>query len=377
MSSRRGKGEGTITQRQDGRWEAKITLTPISGKRRRRVFYGKTRAEVAKKLREAQRKVDENLPLPSERTTVAAYLATWLESKKGNLRAETWRRYEDMVRLHLVPQLGRNALVKLQPADLREAYDAIAKNVSGTTVHHCHGVLHVALRDAEREGLVSRNVASLVTAPRRTTGEQRYLGPAEARQLLDAAKGHALEAFFVLALTSGLRLGELQALRWTDLELQRQRVRVTRTLTTMRGGEPTFGPPKTQKSRRTVWLTAGACEALERYQAHQDIRRRAAGPAWKEYRLVFTNSLGKPLDNSHVLSRGLYPLLEKAELPRMRFHDLRHTAATVLLSEGVPVKVVSEMLGHSDISTTLRIYAHTIEGAQEQAVSVMDKLFNA
>jgi integrase len=216
-----------------------------------------------------------------------------------------------------------------------------------------------------------------VTPPRRTTAGQRFLGPDEAKQVLEAARGHGFEALFVLAVTAGLRLGELQALRWTDLDLKRQQVRITRTLTKITKGEPTFGAPKTQKSRRTVWLSTTAVNALEKHRLEQHGRRLLAGSAWKDYGLVFTNNLGKPIDNSHVLSRVLHPLLEKAELPRMRFHDLRHTAATILLAQGVPVKVVSEMLGHSDISTTLRIYAHAIVGAQEQAVSVMDQLFRA
>ena len=145
-------------------------------------------------------------------------------------------------------------------------------------------------------------------------------------------------------LTSGLRLGELQALRWTDLDTQRQRVHVSRTLTAMVDGVPVFGEPKTQKSRRTVWLSAPAFEALERHRVDQDAQRGRAGPAWSEYGLVFTNGLGKPLDSSHVLNRYLHPLLEEAGLPRMRFHDLRHSAASLLLAEGVPVKVVSELL---------------------------------
>ncbi len=373
--TRRGKGEGSIRLRADGRWEATLTL-PSTGKRRRRSLFGKTRIEVSKKLRDAQKRQDDNLPLLGDKLLVGAYLSSWLEGKQGDLRPETWRRYNTLCRLHLGPALGRRVLSKLQPADLRAAYASIGRRVSATTVAHCHGVLHVALRDAERLGLVGRNVASLVTPPRRSTGEQRHLGPEDARQLLEAARGHPLEAFFVLALTSGLRLGELQALRWSDIDTERQRVQVSRTLTTVRGGEPLFGQPKTQKSRRTVWLSATACEALETHRLNQPSQRQLAGAAWKEYGLAFTNALGKPLDNSHVLSRGLHPLLDKAGLPRMRFHDLRHTAATVLLSQGVPVKVVSELLGHSDISTTLRIYAHVIEGAQEQAVSVMDKLFH-
>jgi integrase len=244
-------------------------------------------------------------------------------------------------------------------------------------VQLAHGTLHVALRDAEREGLLARNVASLVTAPRRSTEEQHHLGPEAARELLLAAKGEPLEAFFTVALTTGLRLGELQGLQWKDINLERQRLAVNRTLLGMRDGQPVFSPSSARKNHsRTVWLTDAAIETLERRQADQDTQRRRAGPAWRECGLVFSTLVGTPLDGNNIRKRSFKRLLEKAGLPTMRFHDLRHSAASLLLAEGVPVKVVSEMLGHADVSTTLRIYAHVIEGAQAQAVSVMDRLFH-
>jgi integrase len=204
----------------------------------------------------------------------------------------------------------------------------------------------------------------------------KFLNPDGARDLLLAAKGQPLEAFFVVALTCGLREGELQALRWKDVDLERYRLRVTATLTAVQDGKPVFGEPKTQHSRRTVRMPQMATAALERHQADQDARRRLAGDAWEENGLVFTSDVGRPLWRSQIRKHWL-ALLEKAGLPPMRVHDLRHSAASLLLAEGVPVKVASEMLGHSDVTTTLRIYAHVIEGAQEQAASAMDRLFRA
>jgi integrase len=375
MATRRGKGEGSITQRRDGRWEARLTL-PQGGRRQRRAFYGKTRAEAARKLRDALRKQDEGLPLPPENLTLEAHLRTWLEAKRATLRPETWRRYNDLVG-HIIPVLGRRRLPRLTVEDVQALHDALAaKGLSGTTMQHAHGVLHAALQDALRWNLAGRNVASLVPAPRRSTGEMRHLSPADARALMIAAKGEPLEAFFVVALTAGLREGELQALRWKDVDLDRQRVRVTATLTAIKDGAPVLGEPKTQHSRRTVWLTLTAVEAIERHRADQDARRRLAGPAWVEYGLVFCSDRGLPLWRSQVRTHWLR-LLAKAEIPHLRVHDLRHSAATLLLAEGVPVKVASEMLGHSDVTTTLRIYAHVLEGAQEQAASAMDRLLNA
>jgi integrase len=180
-----------------------------------------------------------------------------------------------------------------------------------------------------------------------------------------------------VALLSGLRLGELQSLQWRDADLERHRIMVRRTLTAMKDGSPVFGEPKTRNSRRTVWLPDLAIDALERQKTAQDAQRRLVAPAWREYGLVFTTGLGTPLDGNNVRERHFVRLLEKAGLPRMRFHDLRHSAASLLLADGVPVKVVSEMLGHADVGTTLRVYAHVIEGSQAQAVSVWDKLLGA
>ena len=160
------------------------------------------------------------------------------------------------------------------------------------------------------------------------------------------------------------------------VDFERQRLRVAATLTTVKDGAPVFGEPKTQHSRRTAWLSTMAVDALERHRADQDAKRRLAGPAWQEYGLVFTNDAGAPLWRSQVRRHWL-DLLKKAKLPPMRIHDLRHSAASLLLGDGVPVKVASEMLGHSDVKTTLSIYAHVIEGAQEQAASSMDRLFHA
>ncbi len=251
------------------------------------------------------------------------------------------------------------------------------KALSGTTLQLIHGVLHKALDDAARWNLVMRNVADLVDTPRRTTAETRALRPEDAARLLLAAKGDPLEAFYVLALTSGLRLGELQALRWHDVDLDARKLQVVATYQGMTDGEPVFAEPKTARSRRTVHLAEMAADALSRHRTQQLERRLGAGPAWKEYGLVFANGLGRPVDGNNIRTRSFARVLARAELPPMRFHALRHAAATLLMAEGVPIKAISEMLGHSDITTTLRIYAHVLPSAHEQAANAMDRLFGA
>jgi integrase len=366
---RRDNGAGSVRQVGNS-YEARARVNGVS-----RSFSATTKTEALKKMRDALRRADDNLPVVSERLTVAAYLESWLNGKRATLAPESIRRYEGRIG-RLLPYIGKVKLAKLQPGDLRDAYAAIGEEVSATTVQLSHGVLHTALRDAEREGLVARNVAGLVTPPRRDTREFRSLPADDARALLTAAKGDALEAFYVLALTTGLRLGELQALKWGDVDIERRRLSVRRTLAV--DGKPIFSPSSSRKNHsRTVWLAQGAVDALEAHRERQDVARRAAGEAWTDHGLIFTTGTGNPLDGRNIRGRHFPRLLAKAGLPHMRVHDLRHSAASLLLADGVPVKVVSEMLGHADITTTLRIYAHVLEGAQEQAASYMDRLFHA
>ena len=376
--TRRGKGEGSIRLRADGRWEATLTLAPVGGRRRRKSYFGKTRADAARKLTTALKSHADNLPLPSERLTVKAYLQQWLEAKRPSLRPESFRRYREMCQLHIIPEIGRKPLVRLTPGDVQALYARIReKGLSGTSLSLLHGVLHKALDDAAKWNLVARNISDLVDAPKRSTPEMRTLTPEEAARLLDAASGDPLEAFYVLGVTCGLRLGELQALRWQGIDLARGRLLVTATLQGVENGKPILAEPKTVKSKREVYLSEMAVRALKAHRARQLEQRLIVGGLWQDHGLVFTNAFGMPLDGNNMRRRSFARLLERADLPPMRFHSLRHAAATILMAEGVNVKVISEMLGHADITTTLRIYSHVLPSMQEQAASTWDRLFSA
>jgi integrase len=225
-----------------------------------------------------------------------------------------------------------------------------------------HRVLHHALRDAKRWGLVQRNVSELVTPPRRARFEFRVLSADEAQAFLRAVRGDRLEALYVMAITTGMREGELFGLRWSDVNLTTRSVHLVRRL-------------KTKSSRRQVLLPRIAVEALTDHRIRQAAERARAGSEWEENGLVFPNAVGRPLHHSNFLHRDFYPLLERADLPKMRFHDLRHSAATLLLGLGVHPKVVSEMLGHSQIGITLDLYSHVTVTMQQQAVTALDDLF--
>jgi integrase len=370
MGKRRGHGEGSIFKRKDGRWAAAISLP--SG--RRKYLYAKTRQEVARKLTQALRAVQDGIPLPPERQSLGSYLREWLESVGPSLRPRTWERYEQYVRLHIVPHLGRIALARLTPAHLQRLYaQKLEAGLSPTTVAHLHAVLHRALAQAERWGLVARNVAALVTPPRPARREMKALSPEEARRFLEAAQGERLHAFYVLALTTGMRLGELLALRWRDVDLERGVLQVRATLQRTRDGY-TFAEPKTERSRRQVVLSPLAAEALRAHRLRLLEERLRLGEAWEDHDLVFPNEVGRPLDPANVTHRSFQRILRRAGLPHIRFHDLRHTTATLLLGQGVHPKVVADMLGHSTISITLDLYSHSTPALHRQAALALEAL---
>jgi integrase len=199
------------------------------------------------------------------------------------------------------------------------------------------------------------------------------LTPAQARTLLAAAAGDRLEALYMLALTTGMRQGELLALTWANVDLDTGALMVTATVQYAAGGGFTFLPPKTKRSRRKIALPAAAVAALRKHKARQISERARVGSAWDDLDLVFPNACGRPLDGTNVLRQQLQPLLRRAGLPPIRFHDLRHTAATLPLRKGVNPKIVSELLGHSSVSITLDIYSHVLPDMQEQAAAAMDE----
>lgn len=375
-SGRRGNNEGSITRRPDGRWHGRMT---VDGARRKH-YYGKTRQEVAVQLTAALRARDQGLPsVLDERQTLAQYLDTWLATARASVRPRTWQRYEQYIRLHTVPLLGKVALTKLTAQQVQNLYaNRLEVGCSSTSVKHLHTVLHKALEDALRLGLVQRNVVDLVKAPRMRRVEMRVLSLEQVKTLLAVAQGDRFEALYTLAVTTGMRRGELLALRWHDVDLSggasgQAALQVRATLEKTKGGF-IYSEPKSARSRRRIALTAAAAEALRIHRARQTEERLLVGPEWQDNDLVFCTHEGKPLIGSNVLNQNFHPLLKKAGLPRIRFHDLRHTAATLLLLRGVHPKIVSELLGHSSVSLTLDVYSHVLPDMQREATTALDRM---
>lgn len=373
-SGKRGNGEGSITQLSNGLWQARITLD--GGQRK--AYYGKTRQQAAAKLTAALRDHERGLPIVGEKQTLQQYLTHWLEVIRPRLRPHSFTRYEEAVRLHIVPTLGRTPLAKLSAQQLQRLYSAkLVEGQAPASVARLHAVLRRALNEAMRMDLIPRNPATLVTAPRVERTEQQVLTPAQVRVLLNAIEEHPLQAFFTLLLMTGMRRGEALALHWADTHLDEGYADVKYTLDYGKGGHYTFAPPKTERSRRRVPLNATAVAALRRHRAQQLLQRLALGEAWSDEDLVFTDELGRALRGNHILQRQFAPLLKETGLPAIRLHDLRHTAASLLAHQGVHITAVSQLLGHSSTSMTLDIYSHVFPDTQRDATSTLDSLVGA
>lgn len=372
QKARKGNGEGSVRYVEAKQlYEARLSLD--GG--RRKSFYGKTKGEALRKLRAAQHALDHGLPvLMDERQTLAHYLPSWLESK-NRLEPSTRIRYRIFVERTLIPELGRVQLAKLTPQHLQRLYaKKLDEGWSPTTVHHLHTVLHGALEQAIRWGLIGRNVADLVDAPRIERKEMRFWTPEQARAFLAAVAGDRLEALFRLALDTGMRQGELFGLRWRDVDIEGGALYVQTALKVQEEGGRALGRPKTEYSRRKIEFGEGTADALRAHRKRQAEERLAMGAAWTDNDLVFCNSIGGGLAPNNMTRRHFLPGIKRAGVPVIRPHDMRHTAATLMLLGGVPVKVVSERLGHASPDITLRLYAHVLPGMQKDAAAVMDRL---
>jgi integrase len=368
---KRANGEGSIYRSGDGTWRGALSV----GSGRRRFFSGATREEVARKLAAAAADFNSGVPVPTGSQTVAAYLAGWLEGTRSSIKPGTWRRYEQYVRVHAVPAIGGVRLNGLTPQHLQNLYqDRLRAGSSPTSVHHLHAVLHRALVQAERWGLVARNVAGLVDAPRIPRKEQRVFSSDEVGCLLDTAADDDLEALYMMAVTTGMREGELLGLKWSDIDLDQGKVFIRRRVGRVYGEGMVFDETKTARSARCVLLAQAAIDCLRKHRAVQAKRQLNLGSEWADLHLVFPNGTGRPIEGQNLLQRAFYPLLRRAGLPIIPFHNLRHTAATLLLERGTHPKVVSEMLGHTNISITMDLYSHVTETMQRTAADEMDRL---
>jgi integrase len=369
---KRGNGGGSIGRRKDGLYMARYTVQTATGTKRK-TLYGKTRSEVSAKLSKALTDREGGLTYDAGKQTVEEYLARWLSnSVRDTVRQRTYERYESIVRVHLAPAIGKVKLKALTPDHVRGLYrKKLDGGLAPRTVLHIHRTLSKALKQATDDGLIPRNAAAPVKPPRPSREEIRPLNREQVRALFEAAREDRLEALYVVAVTAGLRRGELQGLKWEDLDLEAGTLQVQRTLSEPKGGY-VFEAPKSGKGRN-VRLTRKAMATLREHRKRQLEERMQKAGLWREQGLVFPSAVGTPLWGGN-LNRAFKTLLKRAGLPHsFRFHDLRHTCATLLLRQGVNPKFVQELLGHRDVSLTLNTYSHVLPDMGDVAASAMDE----
>jgi integrase len=365
----RGRNEGSISKRANGKWRAQISL---NGKR---LSYGaKSKEECQVWLRKILDNLDRGLDYEGGKVTLKEYLALWLEASKSSLRPKTVFQYEQIIRLHIDPYLGKVSLKELRQMRIELFYGELRKDGVGVrTIRLTHSVLHRALEKALGYGLILRNPAHGAALPRYEHSEMQVLEESQVSQFLVAAHDSQYEALYHLAVVTGMRQGELFGLKWTDLQWQSGTLYVRRQVQNVPGQSWSFGEPKTRAGRRTIRLGEGSLQVLRQHRERQLLQKAVMGQRWKEFDLIFPSSVGTPL-NPSGLRLDYNRVLDAAGLPRIRFHDLRHTAASLMLNHGIPVIVVSKILGHSKPSVTLDIYGHLYQEMQSEAAQIMDRL---
>lgn len=350
MAKRQANGKGKVYKRSDGKWCAQVT---IAGKRV--TIHGRTQQECREWARKAM-SAEQGVSISARSTsTVAEYLAYWLRLSELNLRPRTTQQYEWLIQDHICPSIGGLPLSSLRIEHIQSLVtEKIESGTGAATVILSLGVLHSALSKALKWGMIDRNPAAGVIKPRRHRREMRTLSAEQARRLLKAAEGTRQVVLLQLAMTTGLRQGELLALRWTDIDFESGCLMVQRQLQRVSGRGLFFSEPKVAAARRKVVLGPEMLGALKsQRESVGEMSRRLSG-RWQENDLVFPSSIGTPQDPRNVLA-AFKAVLVRAGLPDIRFHDLRHTAASLMLQQGIHPKVVQERLGHSKIDIALDI----------------------
>jgi integrase len=375
---RRSHGEGSVFElkgRDRNRkkpWVAQITLE--NG--RKKQTYHATQQEAIAARRKMLNELELGILATGPHQLLKDYLEYWLEDvHKPAIKLTSYLRYRVLLNKHLLPDLGHIQLTKLTVRHVQSFYaKKLEEGLSASTVRMLHAILHRALADAVRSTLVGRNVCDQVTLPRPRKPETRTLSVEQARQLVETVQGHRLEALFLMALTTGMRRGELLALRWQDIGFEHNSIYIHRTVSYYAKRGFLISEPKTAGSRRKLAIPPFLTDVLSRHQADQEKARASARGSWKDNGLVFCNVHGGFI-HPVTLVWTFHDLLQKAGLERIRFHDLRHSAATILLTMGVHPKVVQELLGHSTIRVTMDTYSHVLPSIQAEAIEKLGGLF--
>lgn len=371
--------KGSLEKREGKRgvtWYGRYAFVdPVTGQRVHKRVHDRNKKVCEQKLRDAITETESGGPIIDETKTVADLFNRWLPTLANgtSVRLTTWRRYNDLYRLHIAPEIGHVRLSQLRPVHLDDLYARKSETLSPTTVQHIHGVIHGALRQAMRWEMVNRNVADLASKPKRRKVEFDTWSPDEIGKLLNAAERSDTLAILTISLTCGLRRGEILGMMWKDIDLDRGTVSIQRSLSRGHDNQMVLSEPKSAAGRRSIQLTQTSIAALRRHRVQQNTERLAMGNTWQDLGFVFTNETGGPMRIKTLMTRYEQTIVA-AGVKRIRFHDMRHTCATLMLSENVHPKIAQDRLGHSSVAMTLDRYSHITATMQQEAADLLDSI---
>ena len=377
----RANGEGSIYEERrkgavTGRWIAEIVvgLTP-DGKKKVMRHYAPSQKKARTWLTEQLKDRDDGILVDPSKDTLSKWLATWVKTIAAHsVKQSTLAHYEKIVATYVDPYIGGVTMDKLMPFHVQTLYhELISRKLSGRTVRHVHNCLHRALGVAKTIQMVKINVTAHVEPPKVVKQQMKVLDPEQAARFLEEARGDRLYPLYLLAVQLGMRIGEIMGLRWEDIDFREGTLTVNQTLINVKG-RMAFDTPKTKMSQRTLDIPAHVLSILKKWKIEQNREKLRLGDAeaWAHPELVFSTQIGTPLHSSNLRTRSFNVLLERAGCPRIRIHDLRHTALTHMGRMGLGPKEIQEIAGHSDVSVTFGIYGHTFREQKKAAAQKID-----
>lgn len=397
MAKKRANGEGTIRQRKDGRWEGLYTVNY-----KRKSVYGKTQAEVRKKLNEVLNDINNGMYIENTNITLGAWLDEWLEVyAKPSVKLSTYGSYEGYIRNHIKPEIGKVKLSALRADILQKFINQKLKNgrcdkfkdintnklvtrkggLSEKTIKNMYNMMHSALKQAYKNGLVNQNVSELITLPKQKRNEMRVLSLEEQKALQSAVQDERLGIGIILSLFTGIRLGELLGLKFEDIDFENKTITIRRTLNRLKVYDNSdkktdiiIGEPKTNKAKRIIPLQEFLIPLLKAHRTRMLTEQIKVGNLYKNDSFVMCNEFGKHLEPT-TYQNFFKKMLKKAGVEDTNFHTLRHTFATRALENGFDVKVLADILGHADASTTLNKYAHALPDHKKISMEKLSCLY--
>ncbi len=367
--AKRGNNEGTIHKRKNGTWRAQISL---NGKRLSQT--ANTRSECINWLKNTKDLIDGGMTFSKSEYTLGEFLSDWIEMKVTSLRPNPARQYKTIVIKDIVPNLGGIKLHQLNLIRINKFYSKLVSDGRGTrTIRLIHSVLHSALEHALRTGLITKNPSHGAILPRKKYREMKIFNEEQVNSFLITANTSRFKLLYKIALATGMRQSEILGLKWEDVDWIKSTIKVQRQAQQVNGKGIVFLEPKTRAGIRKIMVGKTILEELQTHKVKQEESKSIQSESWRENDLIFSTSKGTPFSQSNLM-RDYYKILKKSNLPKLRFHDLRHTAASLMINRGIPIVVVSRILGHSMPSVTLNIYSHCVSEMQYKAAEVMEEI---